>query len=729
MAQPVGLNAYHDALFESRMRALDRSMATVKATRDAVGVAAERTAKLLKLDKVTKGPATRIAQARLEKLRGIYDDLGNELSAGIVDGVQKTGRDTAGTYQGASDRIIGANQADVSLSFAGIPSDTVDLFIQRTTAAGQGLIISPERWALGQAQQIELKVAAAIAGGQSARDLAKDLEAHLLGGKGAGVGGSVRSKTMTLARTEINVAYWESSALSAAQSNIVAGQRWNLSASHPKWDPCDMLAWQNGYNLGPGIYPAGTLPPRPHPNCFCWLEDVLRDAEDWGTPRPDPPQSFSMNIDHRGLPERIRGKIGGTKSWVPSQLAQYVEGRPISERLHLTTNFTKGAGDLAISLHTGGRDKAPAFFRALGKATAIGNNPVVPPTPAPTPPPAPVPKPAPKPKPPPAPKLPRKPAPKPAPKPKPTPVPKPPPAPTPKPVPTPKPARKPPTAPPAPASGLRTGEELIAGAADRTPQKMHLARGDDVFWRSSSSATDIEYAHWRRLDKSAVKERGYADNVWAKTGRTTQTNMSKPAPKPTATALKNVENMDRLVTEQIDDMVARYPVLDGVRFESITYERGNAGMIGTNGLTQSRVGPADRRGGMWFSMDSMGKNIDNAATKGGWSASSGAGGTGKMNVTVRHEVAHNIEGIYYHHLRRNAGGGTTGQAAVTQATNRRDQLAKKYAKKVTRYADSEPEEFVAETLAIYTDRAYKSGTLARELEEWSQDMLYSELIP
>ena len=91
--------------------------------------------------------------------------------------------------------------------------------------------------------------------------------------------GSIKYNALRLARTETNNAYRTGHALGAKNSTIVKGIKWNLSRSHPEEDICDTWATQDLYGLGPGVYPPDKLPPG-HPNCLCYLTDVLLQGEE-----------------------------------------------------------------------------------------------------------------------------------------------------------------------------------------------------------------------------------------------------------------------------------------------------------------------------------------------------------------------------------------------------------------------------------------------------------------
>src|SRR5690606_16622393 len=91
--------------------------------------------------------------------------------------------------------------------------------------------------------------------------------------------GSIKWNALRLARTETNNALRLAHALGAQTSVIVKGIRWALSRSHPEYDICDIWATQDLYGLGPGVYPPDKLPPG-HPNCLCYLVDVLYQGQE-----------------------------------------------------------------------------------------------------------------------------------------------------------------------------------------------------------------------------------------------------------------------------------------------------------------------------------------------------------------------------------------------------------------------------------------------------------------
>jgi hypothetical protein len=84
---------------------------------------------------------------------------------------------------------------------------------------------------------------------------------------------------MRLARTEINNAFHERQ-LAGANRPGVTGVQWNLSGSHRVPDQCNLFAQRDSHNKGPGVFPVGKVPDKPHPQCFCFLTYVtMKPAE------------------------------------------------------------------------------------------------------------------------------------------------------------------------------------------------------------------------------------------------------------------------------------------------------------------------------------------------------------------------------------------------------------------------------------------------------------------
>jgi len=86
---------------------------------------------------------------------------------------------------------------------------------------------------------------------------------------------------MRLARTEINNAFHAMSAMDIEAKPWVDASQWHLSRSHPKADGCDKLAKDDSANMGPGVYPKGKTPSKPHPQCLCYITPKVQKDDDF----------------------------------------------------------------------------------------------------------------------------------------------------------------------------------------------------------------------------------------------------------------------------------------------------------------------------------------------------------------------------------------------------------------------------------------------------------------
>lgn len=108
-----------------------------------------------------------------------------------------------------------------------------------------------------------------IGRGLTARELAKSVREHIR----PDVRGGVAYAAMRLARTEINNAFHTAAIVAAQDKPWIDGMEWKLSGSHPKPDICDLLAGRT--------FPVGAVPPKPHPQCFCYVIPKEPDEDEF----------------------------------------------------------------------------------------------------------------------------------------------------------------------------------------------------------------------------------------------------------------------------------------------------------------------------------------------------------------------------------------------------------------------------------------------------------------
>ena len=247
-------------------------------------------------------------RVKRHNISALLEALAQSLSGDIHQAVLSVTEETTSLISEVTTELVeDEDQEDIRFSFVTIPEEVLNDYTKRTDI--EGLKFSPNIWAKRQMRNIEKQVMSAIMRGQSAETLAQDLVQFLKGGS-VGMGHSIRYKTLRLARTEINTAFHETRRLAAISSPVVAGMRWRLSNRHPMWDVCDLLAQQDLYHMGKGVYPPEQLPPKPHPNCICYTMDQLRQPKEWQTPPPvstikEKPSNFKVK-DAKGTDHYIK---------------------------------------------------------------------------------------------------------------------------------------------------------------------------------------------------------------------------------------------------------------------------------------------------------------------------------------------------------------------------------------------------------------------------------------
>jgi hypothetical protein len=129
----------------------------------------------------------------------------------------------------------------------------------------------------------------AVANGQIGRMLdglllsgasAKEIAKRVIGFIDPDTPGGASYAAMRLGRSELNNAFHTTSIRMGEDSPFVVGQKWTLSGSHPKTDVCNELANRKS-RLGAGVYAPGDVPPKPHPQCLCYVVPVTPSQKDF----------------------------------------------------------------------------------------------------------------------------------------------------------------------------------------------------------------------------------------------------------------------------------------------------------------------------------------------------------------------------------------------------------------------------------------------------------------
>lgn len=124
---------------------------------------------------------------------------------------------------------------------------------------------------------VDREINRALLLGRTASQLADSVKALIR----PDVQGGVSYAANRLARTEINNAFHRAQIDQREGAPWTVGFQWHLSGSHPKPDECNDYASGVHYKGGdPGVFKAGSVPGKPHPNCLCYLTTVQEDEEE-----------------------------------------------------------------------------------------------------------------------------------------------------------------------------------------------------------------------------------------------------------------------------------------------------------------------------------------------------------------------------------------------------------------------------------------------------------------
>lgn len=148
--------------------------------------------------------------------------------------------------------------------------DTIKSAIARAVVSGQGAA-EAARELLSRGEPVSAGISDKMREASAAR-LSNQVKAQLAGEA------SPMTNALRLMRTEINRAHGEAFMSGAESHPDFGGHKYLLSPAHPKPDICDLLATQNLYGLGEGVYPNREATPWPaHPNTLSFIAPVFKD--------------------------------------------------------------------------------------------------------------------------------------------------------------------------------------------------------------------------------------------------------------------------------------------------------------------------------------------------------------------------------------------------------------------------------------------------------------------
>lgn len=307
------LTAYHRAIAAARAQGLALTRVQANAFRRLLESYAEELA-----SRVALGIARQGELETLRVARGIIEALTKDLALSTRHGVVVTSERVAEIYSRATFEVLLGSRPDLTVDFLGLPARAAQATLARPELARTFVSIRRESSAF-----VTAIIRRALVRGATPDQLAMELRLHILGAESLPaavlrdrrtigyrvvealgyaretsnlalvrkLAGRVANRAHLIARTEIMAAEHETHVQGAIDSPIVRAIRWRLSSRHSHRDVCDVLAEQDIYGLGPGLYDPRRTPPRPHPRDICIQEDVLfEDPEQYGLGRGDIPE-------------------------------------------------------------------------------------------------------------------------------------------------------------------------------------------------------------------------------------------------------------------------------------------------------------------------------------------------------------------------------------------------------------------------------------------------------
>lgn len=325
------------AIKRSTLQARTALKALDKAGRDALERAYRVAAADLRVQIETAGGGA--GQVRLAQLRQVLDQVEARLVALAREGREIVAEGIAKAAQYGAAGAAGGLEAGVANAAAMRVAEEAVRFVQHFVAA-DGLQLSDRLWRIdrGARDAVVNAVERAVIQGQGAADAMRDflargqaVPADVTAKAGEAQAGRIAraaeqalvskdgaaSNAMRVFRTEINRAHGEAYMAGGEEKPWFGGWKFELSPQHPEHDVCDLLAEQNLYGLGRGVYPSREKCPWPaHPNTISFITMVWKDeitaADRAGKESP-------MDALAR-LPEEVRkGVLGAGKAEVFDQ--------------------------------------------------------------------------------------------------------------------------------------------------------------------------------------------------------------------------------------------------------------------------------------------------------------------------------------------------------------------------------------------------------------------------
>lgn len=226
------------------------------------------------------GDAVRLAQLRLRQ-RVIADELWTRVGSRV----------TIGQRRAIKAAVEGA-QTDLPSLLRNLPRLVRETLLEGAERAASGAVERAVARLGGRAQvllsprvywqqalmrgTVDRLINSALARGLSAREMALEVRRYV----SPSTPGGTSYAAMRLGRSEVNNSFHAATVEHWSESPFVTGMKWNLSRSHPRADTCDDYAHEDHDRLGAGIFRKENVPPKPHPQCFCYVVPSTPDDDE-----------------------------------------------------------------------------------------------------------------------------------------------------------------------------------------------------------------------------------------------------------------------------------------------------------------------------------------------------------------------------------------------------------------------------------------------------------------
>lgn len=222
----------------------------------------------------------KLTQLRLRQ-RVISQELWTRTGASITTG--KSRATDAAVTGGDRDiaKLLRSLSPDIRAALQDGAEKAARSAVERALArsAGRGAVILSQRVYANAALmsgRVDGLINSGLARGLSPRELAREARRFI----SPTVPGGPSYAAMRLGRTEVNNSFHSASVAYYQDNPFVPAMKWNLSSSHPRADVCNEYASEDHDRLGPGVFRTGNVPPKPHPQCFCYSVPFAAEDDD-----------------------------------------------------------------------------------------------------------------------------------------------------------------------------------------------------------------------------------------------------------------------------------------------------------------------------------------------------------------------------------------------------------------------------------------------------------------